>query len=139
MTDIQVVKEELQTQIHDRLEMDREMTDEEIGEVIDTVIMSKSKEMYISASSKLALRQDLFNAIRRLDLLQELIDGGEEITIITQVTDAIRIHMLTSVNGQHNVDAVFENPTERRFARLVSRFLMKMDDETGPAGEGEIR
>ena len=74
LTDILEVKEELQTEIHNRLEMDREMTDEEIGEVIDAVIMSKSKEMYLSASSKLILRQELFNAIRRLDLLQELVE-----------------------------------------------------------------
>ena len=89
MTDIQMVKEELQSEIHGRLEMDREMTDDEIGEVIDTVIMSKSREMYISASSKLTLRQDLFNAIRRLDLLQELIDDPEITEIMVNGADSI--------------------------------------------------
>ena len=84
-----MVKEELQSEIHGRLEMDREMTDDEIGEVIDTVIMSKSREMYISASSKLTLRQDLFNAIRRLDLLQELIDDPEITEIMVNGADSI--------------------------------------------------
>lgn len=89
MTDIQEVKEELQTEIHSRLEMDREMTDEEIGEVIDAVIMSKSKEMYLSAAVKLILRQDLFNAIRRLDLLQELVDDREITEIMVNGSDSI--------------------------------------------------
>jgi pilus assembly protein CpaF len=89
MADIQEVKEELQTEIHSRLEMDREMTDEEIGAVIDTVIMNKSKEMYLSAASKLILRQDLFNAIRRLDLLQELVDDREITEIMVNGSDSI--------------------------------------------------
>ena len=89
LTDILEVKEELQTEIHSRLEMDREMTDEEIGEVIDAVIMNKSREMYLSASSKLILRQDLFNAIRRLDLLQELVDDREITEIMVNGSDSI--------------------------------------------------
>ena len=89
LTDMLEVKEQLQTEIHGRLEMDREMTDEEIGEVIDAVIMNKSKEMYLSASSKLILRQDLFNAIRRLDLLQELVDDREITEIMVNGSDSI--------------------------------------------------
>ena len=89
LTDMLEVKEQLQTEIHGKLEMDREMTDEEIGEVIDAVIMNKSKEMYLSASSKLILRQDLFNAIRRLDLLQELVDDREITEIMVNGSDSI--------------------------------------------------
>ena len=89
MTDLQGLKEELQPMIHGRLEMDREMTDEEIGSVIDDVIMQKSRELYLSAAAKLALRQDLFNAIRRLDLLQELIDDPEITEIMVNGADSV--------------------------------------------------
>lgn len=85
----QEVKHQLQDEIHQQLDMSREMTDEEIGEVIDQVIMDKSRETYMSAVTKLTLRQDLFNAIRRLDLLQELIDDRTVTEIMVNGPDSI--------------------------------------------------
>ena len=77
MTDYQELKRMLQEDVRRQMDMGREMSDEEIGELIDDVILKKSRETYISGVNKLALRQELFNAIRRLDLLQELIDDRE--------------------------------------------------------------
>lgn len=74
MREFQVMKQELQEMVHQRLDMSTELSDEAIGDVIDEVIMEKSRNMYMSSVTKLTLRQELFNAIRRLDLLQELID-----------------------------------------------------------------
>lgn len=85
----QEVKHQLQDEIHQQLDMSREMTDEEIGEVIDQVIMDKSRETYMSAVTKLTLRQDLFNAIRRLDLLQELLDDRTVTEIMVNGPDSI--------------------------------------------------
>ena len=77
MTDYQELKRILQEDVRRQMDMGRELTDEEIGEVIDEAILKKSRETYISSMNKLALRRELFNAIRRLDLLQELIDDRE--------------------------------------------------------------
>ena len=43
----------------------------------------------MSAVTKLTLRQELFNAIRRLDLLQELIDDKTVTEIMVNGADAI--------------------------------------------------
>lgn len=83
------MKQQLQDQIHQRLDMSREMTDEEIGEVIDDVIMEKSRESYMSAVTKLTLRQELFNSIRRLDLLQELIDDKSVTEIMVNGAESV--------------------------------------------------
>lgn len=85
----QDLKVQLREQVHQRLDMSREMTDEEIGEVIDAVIMEKSRENYMSAVTKLTLRQELFNAIRRLDLLQELIDDKDVTEIMVNGADSV--------------------------------------------------
>ena len=69
--------------------MSTELSDEAIGDVIDEVIMEKSRNMYMSSVTKLTLRQELFNAIRRLDLLQELIDDKSVSEIMVNGADSI--------------------------------------------------
>ena len=48
MREFQVMKQELQEMVHQRLDMSTELSDEAIGDVIDEVIMEKSRNMYIS-------------------------------------------------------------------------------------------
>ena len=69
MREFQVMKQELQEMVHQRLDMSTELSDEAIGDVIDEVIMEKSRNMYMSSVTKLTLRQparSVFN--RRLSL-----------------------------------------------------------------------
>ena len=75
--------------VHQRLDMSTELSDEAIGDVIDEVIMEKSRNMYMSSVTKLTLRQELFNAIRRLDLLQEQIDDKSVSEIMVNGADSI--------------------------------------------------
>ena len=89
MREFQVMKQELQEMVHQRLDMSTELSDEAIGDVIDEVIMEKSRNMYMSSVTKLTLRQELFNAIRRLDLLQELIDDKSVSEIMVNGADSI--------------------------------------------------
>ena len=85
----QEIKKELSRQVHERLDMEREMSDEEIGDVIDHVIVERSRSEYMDALTKLSLRQELFNAIRRLDILQILIDDADVTEIMVNGPDAI--------------------------------------------------
>lgn len=89
MREFQVMKQELQEMVHQRLDMSTELSDEASGDVIDEVIMEKSRNMYMSSVTKLTLRQELFNAIRRLDLLQELIDDKSVSEIMVNGADSI--------------------------------------------------
>lgn len=68
------LKESLRKEIMDRIGVDKDWDDEEIARLIDEVIFEQGKNQYISTATKLTLKQELFNAIRRLDVLQELID-----------------------------------------------------------------
>lgn len=89
MEQFQKLKQQLQETVRQRMDMSSELSDAQIGEIIDSVIMEKSREVYISAVTKLTLRQELFNAIRRLDLLQELIDDKTVTEIMVNGADAI--------------------------------------------------
>ncbi len=89
MKTYQDLKRKLQEEIQLRLDAYRELTDDEIGDVIDQVIIEQSRIDYMSAELKLKLRQELFNAIRRLDLLQELIDDKAVTEIMVNGEDAV--------------------------------------------------
>lgn len=68
------LKESLRQEIMQQLDFHKEWQDDEIADVIDEVILKRSRQQYMSTATKLTLKQELFNAIRRLDVLQELID-----------------------------------------------------------------
>ena len=89
MEQFQNLKQQLQETVRQRMDMSSELSDAQTGEIIDSVIMEKSREVYMSAVTKLTLRQELFNAIRRLDLLQELIDDKTVTEIMVNGADAI--------------------------------------------------
>ncbi len=74
-------KQELQEQILAGIDMTREFTEEELFDRIDEVIKVRGKEEYISITEKQRLRREIFNSIRRLDVLQELVED----TSITEI------------------------------------------------------
>lgn len=73
----QTLKKKLQSDLLKILEFGGEWSDEAIMDEIDELIVSASKTVYLSGYRKLMMKQELFNSVRRLDLLQELVDDGE--------------------------------------------------------------
>lgn len=65
----------LRQTLMEQLAVAGELTDEEILEKIDELLIGGNKVDYIPLKSKGHLRQELFDSIRKLDVLQELIDN----------------------------------------------------------------
>ena len=72
-----------------QLEEVREVTDEEIYRRIDDLILREAQNHYLSLARKEMLRIELFNSIRKLDILQELIDDDAVTEIMVNGTEAI--------------------------------------------------
>lgn len=68
------IKRKLKAAILERIDFSREMPDEEIKDIIDELIIGESKRQQIGLEERKQLRQELFYSIRKLDILQELID-----------------------------------------------------------------
>lgn len=79
------IKREVQRELEGRLDID----DEAVLKLIDEKIRLRNKKVSLNLSEKLAIRTDVFNAMRRLDVLQELIDDPT----ITEIM----------VNGMHSI------------------------------------
>ncbi|MDD3174114.1 MAG: ATPase, T2SS/T4P/T4SS family [Herbinix sp.] len=85
------LKEVLRQRVIDDIDLSREIADDEILDTIDRIIINHSKEEYISMQEKCRLRRDIFNSIRRLDILQELIEDSSITEIMVNGTENIFI------------------------------------------------
>lgn len=81
----------LRERLISNLEGCREIKDEEIYQSIDELILESGVQFYIRLSERNMLRKELFNSVRRLDILQELIDDDSVTEIMVNGTDGIFI------------------------------------------------
>lgn len=72
---------ELKDRLMERLDSIWESTDEEVLEMIDTLLMEEGRKFGLGLQRKTELRQELFRSVRRLDVLEELL-GQKDITEI---------------------------------------------------------
>ena len=73
----------------EKLDLARELTDEEILEEIDTLILERMRDSCLPLKEKVQLRQELFHSVRKLDVLQELIEDETVTEIMVNGPDAI--------------------------------------------------
>lgn len=60
--------------INENLDLQKELGDEEIEEIITRAVFEKARETYISVEEKQYLISYIFNSMRRLDIIQPLLD-----------------------------------------------------------------
>ena len=72
-----------------RMDMTKETKEEELQEIIRTVLEDESKKEFIPLSEKIRLSRELFNAFRRLDILQDLIEDDSITEIMVNGTENI--------------------------------------------------
>ena len=69
-----------------RMDMTKETGEEELQEIIRRVIEEEGKREYLSLGDKIKISRELFNAFRRLDILQDLIEDDEITEIMVNGT-----------------------------------------------------
>lgn len=71
----------LRGMLMEQLDLSRELSDGEILDAIDELILNQMRESCMTLKEKVQLRQELFYSVRKLDVLQELIED-ESVTEI---------------------------------------------------------
>ena len=104
--------EQLHEEIIEKIDLRENMEDDSLVEIIHQVLEEQSEMEYISLKDKMELGKELFNAFRKLDILQSLIED-EEITEIM-------------INGTHNIFIEKEGRIYQSDKRFVSR--KKLED-----------
>jgi len=87
--DLKSEKEELKELVRERLGFGREYTDEEVSEFVDDCIMESGNLRRLPISEKRRLGKEVFDSLRRLDILQSFIENKD----VTEIM----------INGHENV------------------------------------
>ena len=83
--------DELYDKVLERLDLSKEVDDRQLEDLIHEVLEEVGRENYLSLKEKAVLGRELFNAFRKLDILQELIEDEEITEIMINGTDHIFI------------------------------------------------
>lgn len=83
--------DELYDKVLERLDLSKEVDDRKLEDLIHEVLEEVGRENYLSLKEKAVLGRELFNAFRKLDILQELIEDEEITEIMINGTDHIFI------------------------------------------------
>lgn len=79
----------LRERVLSEMDLSREYEDEEVLELIDKVIVAYGRESYLSLSAREVIRREIFHTIRKLDVLQELVDDPDVTEIMVNGTACI--------------------------------------------------
>lgn len=80
----------------DKLDLTRDIGDDELTDLIHEILQEEAKEEYIPLQKQIALSRQLFHSFRKLDILQELVEDETVTEIMINGTDDIFLER----NGQ---------------------------------------
>lgn len=80
---------ELQKTLMERLEQTPDLSDRQILELIDEMLLEKSHDRALTLEMRGAMRKELFDSVRRLDVIQDLIDDPKVTEIMVNGFDRI--------------------------------------------------
>lgn len=83
------VKERIKESVLEKLDFSKEMEDAQISNIIDAAIIESNKQYYMPVKERYKLSKELFFDIRRLGILQELIEDNTITEIMVNGTDSI--------------------------------------------------
>ena len=83
------LKRGLREQILKEMSYERQMSDEELCELIDGELMACAREQPMPLEERLRLHKELFDSFRRLDVLQELVDDPQITEIMVNGPDTV--------------------------------------------------
>lgn len=106
MKDYGELKQELRGRVLEQLDYGREQSDEEVMEIIDEVLLEEQLLRLLPVGESHRLRTELFYSLRRLDILQSLIEDPEITEIMINGPASIFVE-----RGGHTqqTDLVFES------------------------------
>lgn len=85
------LKRMMQQTVREQMDYGRDYTDEDVAEVIDEVLMDSQQLQYYPVEVRKRLKKELFDSLRRLDILQIFVEDSSVTEIMINGTDHIFI------------------------------------------------
>ncbi len=83
------LKQELKNRVQERMDYVRDYSDEEVDELIDDTMLEWEELSLYPVETRRQLKKELFNTLRRLDILQSFVDDSSVTEIMINGTDPI--------------------------------------------------
>ena len=109
-------KEELLRRLRRELDGEEELTDDEVRQRITQLLSGGAGETYLPLKERSALSRELFSAVRRLDLLQDLLEDPTVTEIMVNGPDAVFVERTGTVE---RLDLAF--PSQELLMDIISR------------------
>lgn len=101
------LKKELRKTVQERLGCLREMSDKEVEETIDEVLLERAELVTYSVELRWRLKKELFDSLRRLDILQIFVEDDSVTVIMINGTE----HIFIERGGRlQELDQGFDSP-----------------------------
>lgn len=130
MENISKIKTEIYRELVEKMIDGGECSDEELYELIEERVFEKSHSTYISQNDKEILVRGIFNSIRGMDVLQELVDNPDITEIMVNGCDNIFIEKNGRIS-RYPEKFVDVNKLEDVIQQIVSK-VNRVVNETSP-------
>ena len=87
--DFSDIKNIVRERVQEKLDFRRDFTDKEVGDIVDEVILQSEEVTILSIPQRRVLQKEIFDSIRRLDILQGFVDDPEVTEIMINGVDDI--------------------------------------------------
>lgn len=124
------LQERIGSEVLQAVDRERFMDDGEIWEVIQSYVLKAGQEVYLSMEEKQDLVQNIFNSLRKLDVLQEILEDGTITEIMVNGEDHIFVERdgyIQKYPGQFSSRQKLEDVIQQ----IVSR-MNRMVNEANP-------
>lgn len=128
---------EIKKAARDSIDMNKDASDEEIEALITKLVFEKSRQQFLSISEKQEVIQAIFNSIRRLDVLQALIDDKNITEIMVNGPEDVFVEK----NGRSlKADVRFES--RRRLEDVIQSIVSRVNrvvNESSPIVDARLK
>lgn len=135
-TRYQKCRNEISSHVRQKIDLSREVEDSEIQELIDGMIVQMGRKYALSLKERQELGKSVFCSIRKMDVLQELIDCDEVTEIMVNGTGNIFVEKAGSI---FQWDKRFE--TEEKLEDVIQQIVAKCNrvvNEASPIADARL-
>ena len=122
-------KEDIRNKVVDNLDMSREAENSEIYEIIDEIIAEETEYRYMSVSEKIGLHKYIFNSIKGLGILDELLEDEDITEIMINSHNSIFIEKKGHI---YETEGQFDSPERLNdiIQQIVSRNNKRINESS---------
>lgn len=129
-------KKKMQKELMEQLDFNQNLEDDEIYELIEKEVLTYSRQTYLSITEKRALKQELFNAFRKLDVLSAFLEDEDISEIMINGCNHIFIEKKGRIK---QAEQVFSS--EERLRNVIQQIVSscnRMVNETVPIVDARL-